>query len=153
MKRYLLKNSWRLAGWFIFFPSLALGLAAMYLDYELSILKFEHSWLSRLYGGDFLSGNMNMTDELAAIGVIVGLFLLVFTAEKQEDEGIVQLRLQALSWAVWVHYLILLFAIIFVHGTQFFTVLVYNMFTLLLLFGLRFRWLMRIESKRLIEND
>jgi|JI8StandDraft_2_1071088.scaffolds.fasta_scaffold01168_17 hypothetical protein len=153
MKTYLIKNSWRPLGWFLVLPSLALGIAVMYFDYEISALKFEDSLLSTFYEGDFLSGNMNMTDELAALGTIVGLFLLVFSAEKLEDEGITQLRWRALSWAVWLHYMILIVAIFFVHGTDFFSVLVYNMFTLLVLFGLRFRWLMWIETKRGREHD
>ncbi len=138
----LFSNRLRPFGWLLLLPGLALGVAQMYFEFELTFLDFSNSWLERIYVKDLFSGNLNLTDELAAIGIIAGLMVLVFSAEKLEDEWSSSLRLRALSWAVWVHYAILTIAILLVHGTSFFNVLVYNIFTLLVVFGLRFRYLL-----------
>ncbi len=152
MKKLLLfPNCYRLLGWSLFLPGLVLGLACMYLEFSWSWLDVKHGWLFNFWKEDVLLGDLNFTDELAAIGVITGLLLLVFSAEKREDEWTGILRLRALSWSVWWHYGILVLAVVFVHGSDFFTVLVYNMFTLLLLFGLRFRYLLWKASKQLEE--
>jgi hypothetical protein len=52
-----------------------------------------------------------------------------------------QLRLEALQWSVYANYLVLAIAILTVYDMAFFTVLIYNMFTVLLVFIVRFRWL------------
>lgn len=150
-KLILFPHRFRLLGWTIFLPALTLGLACMYLEFSWSLLDVKGGWLFSHYQKDIMVGDLNFTDELAAIGVILGALLLVFSAEKLEDEWISNLRLRALSWAVWLHYGILILAIVLVHGSDFFTVLVYNMFTLLFLFGLRFRFLLWKASKQLEE--
>lgn len=150
-KLRLFPYRFRLLGWTILLPSLVLGLACMYFEFSWSWLDVEKGWLFSYWEQDILVGDINFTDEMAALGVISGLLLLVFSAEKREDEWTGNLRLRALSWALWWHYGILALAIVFVHGSDFFTVLVYNMFTLLFLFGLRFRFLLWKASNQLEE--
>ena len=79
-------------------------------------------------------------DEVAAVGVIIGLLFVAFSREQLEDEMINQLRLEALQWSVFVNYTILLITVLLVYDTEFFNVIVYNMFTILLVFIGRFRW-------------
>jgi len=150
-KLLLFPNRVRPLGWVLFLPAVVLGLANMYFEFSWAVLDVNKGWVGEFYGEDFFSGNLNFTDEFAALGIILGLLVLVFSAEKREDEWSAANRLRALSWAVWLHYFILIVAIIGVHGAAFFTVLVYNMFTLLLLFGLRFRYLVWKASKQLEE--
>ncbi|GAB3699375.1 hypothetical protein GCM10027592_25390 [Spirosoma flavus] len=83
----------------------------------------------------------NLTDELAGIGIIMGLMLIAFSREKVEDEMISQLRLEALQWSVYVNYFILAIAMLTIYDSAFFDVMIYNMFTVLLVFIVRFRWL------------
>lgn len=92
----------------------------------------------------------NLTDEIAAIGVIVGLLLVAFSREKVEDEMIGQLRLEALQWSVYANYIVLAIAILTLYDTAFFNVMVYNMFTVLLVFISRFRWLLYRNSQTLL---
>ena len=40
------------------------------------------------------------------------------------------------------HYACLLFCILFIYGLPFFNIMVYNMFTLLLIFIIRFHWML-----------
>lgn len=91
----------------------------------------------------------NLTDELAALGVIIGLVLIAFSKEKTEDEMSSLLRLEALQWSVYANYLVLAIAILLVYDMAFFNVMVYNMFTLLIVFIARYRWLIWQNEKTL----
>ena len=142
--KWLFSHKYRLIGWLIFVPAAILGLADMYDD-------FKGSWFvanglndtMTITSGQSVSHIVdiqNLTDELAAIGIIIGLLLIAFSREKVEDEMISQLRLEALQWSIYANYIILLIAIVTIYDTAFFNVMIYNMFTVLVIFLLRFRF-------------
>ncbi|QKZ14575.1 hypothetical protein [Spirosoma sp. KUDC1026] len=133
--KWLFPHRFRLIGWIIFVPLLLLGLANRYADFRIRQLNVS-SWL--LFGE---IGN-NLTDEFAGVGVIVGLLLIAFSKEKVEDEMISRIRLEALQWSVYANYLLLAIAMLTVYNGAFLEVMVYNMFTVLLVFIGRFRWLL-----------
>lgn len=143
--KLLFSHRYRLIGWLIFVPFAILGLATMYLDYEMSWLSFGPSY--SIIGTGLVPNNL--TNELAGIGVIIGLMLIAFSREANEDEMTNYLRLQALQWSVYLNYSILLLAILLVYDTAFFSIMVYNMFTVLLVFIARFRWLIYRTNKLL----
>lgn len=128
-KDLLLPHSFRLVGWLLVIPSVLLGLANMYAEYKPAFL------------GDF-------TDETAALGVIVGLLFVAFAREKVEDEMIRQLRLESLQWSVYINYVLLAIAIVLLYDTAFFNVMIYNMFTILVVFIGRFAWLLYKLQRR-----
>jgi hypothetical protein len=133
---FSLPPRYRWLGLALLLPSLALGIASMYFD-------FKWAWLK--YGGHkgfFFAGNQNLTDELALTGCIVGLLLLSFAKTAQEDEYIQQLRLRAWQWAVLTHFALLLVGIWTVYDSRFLYFMVYNMLTVLVIFLLRFYWLL-----------
>lgn len=138
---YLLPHFLKKTGFIIIIPSLILGFLVMYADYE--IPGFETPWAASQHL--FSTGNNNLTDELAAICFLSSLFLIAFTEEKIEDEWVMKVRLDSLQWAVYVNYGLLAVAILLVYNTTFFEVLVYNMYTILLFFILRFNYLMRVK--------
>ena len=70
-----------------------------------------------------------------------------FSKEKQEDEFIAEVRLNSLLWAVAVNYILLLLAFIFVYGTPFLQVMIYNMFTILVIFIARFHYILYKNCK------
>ena len=136
--KLLFPHQYRLLGWIILMPALVLGLAGLYGEFTVSWLNLKGPPFSGLVGGN----TNNLTDELATIGVIAGLLLIAFTRERIEDEMISVLRLEALQWGIFAHYLILIVTVITVYGLPFFTVMIYNLFTVLVIFILRFRWLL-----------
>jgi len=135
--RLLFPHRFRLLGWIIFLPSAILGLATMYTEFAISWLSFGPLF-------DFLGSKSrnNLTNEIAGLGVIVGLMFIAFSRELTEDEMIGHLRLEALQWSVYANYLILAITMISLYDGAFFSVMVYNMFTVLLVFIGRFRWLL-----------
>lgn len=142
--QWLFPHRFRLVGWLILLPSIALGLAYMYADFQLEFLT-----ISFAKGKGFLGGELtiNLTDEVAALGVIAGLLMIGFSKELIEDEMVGHMRLEALQWSIYVNYIILAIAILFVHGERFFDVLIYNMFTMLIVFVIRFNMLLYKNSR------
>ncbi len=143
--RFLLPNSYRKIGWVIFIPFLILGVFSLHMDFEFDWLAFT----IREDGGFLGNTSENFTNELAAIGVLIGLIFIAFSREKEEDEFMMKLRLDSLVVAVLVNYGLLFFAIIFVYGLDFIYVWVYNMYTVLIFFIARFYWVKSRENKML----
>jgi hypothetical protein len=164
---WLLPNRYRLIGWLLFVPSAILGLATMYGEFSLDFLTITINqpkpgsnlihqliwWLAD--GSSFSIGKMtetaiNFTNEIAAIGVITSLLFVAFSKEKVEDEMISRLRLESLQWAVYVNYIVLGALIMLVHGGLFLNVMIYNMFTVLIMFIIRFRLSIRRNERTVL---
>lgn len=104
------------------------------------------------YSNDFPGQivDQNLTNEVAGLGIIIGLMMIAFSREKVEDEMIGQLRLEALQWSVYANYLILAISMLTVFDEAFFSVMIYNMFTVLLVFIARFRWLIYRNNQHVL---
>ncbi|MDT0295440.1 hypothetical protein ACFQ3R_02955 [Mesonia ostreae] len=81
----------------------------------------------------------NMWYDLLTIIVIISGILFAFSKERIEDEYISNLRLSALVKAVYCNYAILILAIFFIYNLAFFSVLILNMLSTLILFILFFQ--------------
>ena len=66
---------------------------------------------------------------------------------KDEDEYIAQIRLESLLWATYINYGFLLFSILFVYGLGFYQIMVFNIFTLLVIFLVRFNFILYKSAK------
>jgi hypothetical protein len=84
--------------------------------------------------------------------VLIGLFLVAFSKERIEDEQIVQVRLDSLRWAIYLNYAILLFTLLFTHGSESNHILMLNIWLPLLFFILRFQWVL-YKLKRSVKSD
>jgi hypothetical protein len=135
----LFPHRFRLIGWLLFVPSAGLGLATLYGEFSLDWLDVTLPLGYKNPINSSLHQN-NLTNEIAALGVIIGLLFIAFARELIEDEMIRQLRLEALQWSVFINYGLLALAILLTYDMAFFQVMVYNMFTILLVFIGRFRW-------------
>jgi len=80
--------------------------------------------------------------------IVIGLLLVAFSKEKIEDERIAQLRLDSLQWSIYLNYAILIVCILFIRDWDLFIgVAAHYMFTPLVFFIVRFRWV-AYQSKR-----
>jgi membrane protein CcdC involved in cytochrome C biogenesis len=129
-------------GFILVLPFLALGILYLTMDYTITWLAI-HPKSTHIMD----SMNTNLTDELAAVGLIISLMLIAFSKEKIEDEAIQFFRLASLQWAVIVNYLVLVVCILAFYGGDFFSVMVYNMFTILFFFVIRFRFVLFQHTK------
>jgi len=144
---YLLPHQFKRIGWIIFVPAMLLGIFFFASEVDppfLNIHVFAFFDDGAIFNGDedviFGITKNNIFDELIGLSLIVSMVFIAFSRQKNEDEFIAKIRLESLVWATYVNYAILLIAILFVYGMAFFWIMVFNMFTILLFFIIRFNW-------------
>ncbi|TXG35755.1 hypothetical protein [Seonamhaeicola maritimus] len=144
---YLLPNKHKTSGWIILLIGLISGTYIWFTDYEsdyLTIKVFTILSDDQIFDSSreiFKIIENSIVDELAALAIIIGGIIVGFSKEKIEDEFIYKLRKDSLVWAIIFNYVVLALTIIFVYNFSFFHILVFNMFTPLLFFIIRFNFL------------
>jgi hypothetical protein len=153
---YLFPSVFKKIGWFLFVASIVLGIFYFVKNSEpefLNVAVFaiaEQPLLNKTAYFSFTSNNI--FDEIIGLLLIIGSLFIAFSKERFEDEYISKIRLDSLVWAVYINYIVLILSIIFVYDFIFFWVLVFNMFTILIFFIVRFNWAM-YKSKKLLRNE
>ena len=141
---YLFPNRYKKIGLIILIPSLILGLIVVIYDLEPEMfdLNVPAVFVNDIFEDSAFMGitNNNILNEICGVFLIISLILVAFSKEKQEDELINKIRLESLVWATYLNYGILLLAMIFVYDLSFLWVMIFNMFTILLFFIVRFNW-------------
>ena len=143
---FLFPNKFKKIGWFILIPSAIIGFLTIVYEYEPSFLDFNVPAIFvneiSLSNDKQLFGivNNNFLNEILGILIIISSLFVAFSKEKLEDEYISKIRLESLVWAIYVNYGILLFAFLFIYDFSFLWVMIFNMFTVLLFFIIRFNW-------------
>lgn len=147
----LLPNKYKLIGWCILIPATIVGLILSIKDME--TFRFNSKALA-IVNEPLMSSteffkviNGNITPTIVGILFIAGAMMVGFSKEKKEDEFIAKVRLSSLLWAVWVNYFLLFLSFLFVYGFSFITVMMYNMFTVLIIFIFRFNYILYKSSK------
>lgn len=155
-QQLLLPSKYKTIGWLILIPATIAGII-------LIINGFVVDWIStnvfaifndKVFGEKqfFTIIHTDITNTLAGILFILGALLVSFSKEKNEDEFISRLRLSSLLWAVLVSHILLLLAFAFVYGSAFLNVMIYNMFTVLIIFITRFNYILYKNSKTLSDE-
>ena len=153
---YLFSNRFKKIGWILFVPSIILGLLFVIFQFQPKFLDIKV--FAILNQGMFNSPDFfdiiktNVIDEIIGISLIISLCFIAFSKEKEEDEFIARIRLESLLWATYINYTILIFAILFVYGGMAFWVLIFNIFTILLFFIIRFNWII-MRTRKLLKNE
>jgi len=149
--KLLLPNRFKRIGWFILIPATILGLVLCYYEFGADWM---HAKVFAIASDGFFENHKyftfrdtNITNTVIGSLFIIGAMLVSFSKEKNEDEFIAEIRLTSLLWAVCVSYILLLAAFLLVYGTPFLDVMVYNMFTVLIIFIIRFNFLLYKYSK------
>lgn len=143
--QFLLSHRFKFIGWCLTIPSF-IWLALVFI--------FDIDFLSFLkYGKEvwFNMSNESFSDEVLCISFLVGMLLIAFSAENIEDERVQIRRLESFQWAVLANSVILMLAILLIYDFSFFVVMEYNMFTTLIIFILRFHYLIWRDNKTTIE--
>ena len=152
-QKILLPASYKKIGWWILLPAAMMGIVFTILNVEPNWLDVKvFAFLNEEFLGKtqaFVVTNANITSTLIGVIFIIGGLLVGFSKEKNEDEFIAQTRLYALLWAVFTNYILLILALIFIYGLSFLSVMVYNMFTVLILFIMRFNYILFKNAKSL----
>ncbi len=150
--KYLLPHRFKLIGWLFFIPALVLGILQFGILEEPDFFNWK---VLSLAEKDFVFGNdtsskwvffkvieNNVFDELISIVLLVGLLFIALAKQKVEDEFTMKLRLESILWAVLANAVLLVLAIAFIYDFMFFNIMIFNLFLTLILFVIRFHWVM-----------
>ena len=142
---FLFPNKFKKIGWLILIPSAIMGLITLIYDYEPSFLDLNVPAIlvDELFSDEkkaFRMVNNNILNEILGILVIISSLLVAFSEEKSEDEYISKIRLESLVWAVYFNYAVLLVSFLSIYDFSFLWIMIFNMFTVLLFFIVRFNW-------------
>lgn len=143
--RFLLPYPVKRLGWMILVPSIFFGIVVQHFDYEIPGFAIAVGNSSILVSGEPIKNNF--TNELAGLLILVSGFCVAFSRERLEDEWVSQVRLESLQWSVYLNYALLLIALLVVYDEGFFYVMVYNMFTILIFFIIRFNFVLYVKDR------
>lgn len=146
ISKILLPHKFKIIGWFFLIPSLTLGI--------LWVAGFRYEIISPVFalladnGENFTIIYKNIFNEIVAVPLLISLIFVAFAKEKNEDEYLTRIRLESLSWSILINSTLLLIAWIIVFREGFYNIMVYNMFTVLILYIIRFYGIMYINKKQ-----
>lgn len=142
----LIPGKYKVIGWIIFILSACLGIATLYWEYKIPgfALPFKVPGLFADY---------NLTNELALAGVVIGLMMISFAKEKMEDEYLTLIRLKCWQWSVLISFGVLFILNFVFYGTTFYSFLVYNMFTVPLIFIAKFNFSLYLLRRERTEDE
>lgn len=143
----LLANVFKTPAAVVFYGSFLLGVVLfLETDGELGDLLqlelrvpalFSDSWLSERDGIWVVN---NLSDELLTLVILLSGLVLGFSKEKAEDEYTALLRGAALQWSLVANTVLAILATFSIYGIAYFNFMVIQLFSILLLFNLRFQY-------------
>jgi hypothetical protein len=155
LTRYLFPHHFKRIGWVLASIGLILGLLELY---DLVHLPHLLTWLPSPIGNtdlpDIQAGHqVRANHDLYAVMLICGGILVACSRQAQEDEYIGQVRLESLLWALYLYYALLLLCFLLISGTAFLLVMMYALFAPLLLFLVRFHWVLYRSANAAIHAE
>jgi len=157
-QNYLLPNQFKKIGWILFIFTTLFTIYYLCCDQEPALFNLKafafltDDFFTNSTRTYFTVINDNIGNEIIGVFGILACLFIAFSKEKYEDEFVAKIRLDSLLWATYLNYIILLFAIIFIYGLPFFWVLIFNMYTILIVFIIRFNW-MNYKLKKSTSNE
>lgn len=148
--RFLLPHSFKKVGWLLLIPSVVFGVFVQHFDFYIE--GFELAVGTEPIFRKAEAKN-NMTNELAGALILISGFFVAFSKERIEDELVSRIRLESLQWSVYLNYALLLGGILFVYGQDFIYVMIYNMYTILIFFIIRFHFILYVKDKLVSKTE
>ena len=142
---YLFPIVFRKIGWFLFVPFLVLGICYLFCDEN--TFEIGGSNVLALFDGFSdtnyfcITKNDSWTDELIVIFLTISMLFIGFSREKDEDECISSIRMNALVWAIMVNSALLIVGTLLIYGLPYLNFMSIYMFSLLILFVFKYRWM------------
>lgn len=150
----LLPHRFQKVGWVILIPVSILGILMIIDGYNgvptffypgriMNVDNAAYQWLSS-------ETTTHCLNNIVIAGIVIGGLLASCSKEKVEDEMISSVRLHSLLVALYVNYLLLIVGALCFYDLKFFEIMIWNMFTMLLIFLIVFRfnlWRLRKEAQ------
>lgn len=143
----LLSHAFKKPAALVFYGSFMLGAVLFFeSDGELSNLLHLEWRVPALFSDDLLSKREgiwilnDLSDELFTLVILLSGLVLGFSKEKAEDEYTALLRGAALQWSLVANTALAILATFSVYGIAYFNFMIIQLFSILLLFNLRFQY-------------
>ena len=94
----------------------------------------------------------DIIDECLFFILIIAGLVHAFSKEKIEDEMVSKIRLDSLVWATYFNYILFLLCYLFVYGLPFLNIMCVALFSHLLFFIIRFRWVI-YKQNNILEHE
>ena len=134
----------KISGW-IFYLSISIGLFLMLTDRTQDIFVvnvfsiFSYEWVgTKIPGFRWIENGLG--DEIFTLIIIVSGLINSFSKEKIEDELISRIRLESLSLSLFISFGLIIISTFLVFNINYMYVLVFNLFLIILLFNLIFKF-------------
>ncbi|MDA8917992.1 hypothetical protein N9I20_04875 [Flavobacteriaceae bacterium] len=142
---YLFSNKFKKISGVIFYLSIPIGLFLLLTDRiqdifvvnVFSIFSYEWFGLERTGFGWIENG---LGDEVFTLLIIISGLVNSFSKEKIEDELISRIRLESLSLSLFISFGLIIISTFLVFNINYMYVLVFNLFLIILLFNLIFKF-------------
>lgn len=90
--------------------------------------------------------------EIIVVLLLVGLIFFGFSKRQNEDELIQKMRLNALLWATYAHFTLFILMTIFTFGIFYLNYLLIGIFTILVIYIIRFEYKMFLLNRDIYEK-
>ena len=150
----LLPNRFRIKGYGILAAGILTAILRFYYGYkpeilDLKVFAFYSSFLETKF---FSIIEHNITDEIAELLLLLGLFLSAFTKEKNEEKYI-SIRFRTLMLSFYFNCIFLFLCILFVYGLGFIEILMMNLYSNLLFYIIIFKILKYKYEKKAFSSS
>jgi hypothetical protein len=142
---YLFSNKFKKISGVIFYLSIPIGLFLLWNDriqdvFVVNVFSiFSYEWIgSERTGFGWIENGLG--DEIFTLLIIVSGLINSFSKEKIEDELISRIRLESLSLSVFISFGLIIISTFLVFDINYMYVLVFNLFLIILLFNLIFKF-------------
>lgn len=145
-------NNIRIYGWVILLFGLILGVIRFYFGVKPEFLNIKvFAVYSKYFETNYFKVIENhVSEELTALLILVGLFVISFTKEKIENESVSAIRYKSFILTFYINTLIIVLSFLFVYGFGFINILVINVFSPFIIYIILSRYF--LSKIRNLEN-
>jgi hypothetical protein len=157
MKRFsfLLPKGLRPLGIIFSAAGIILAILRFFFGYKPELLKRNvFAIYSQYLGSKFMQVIKNqLLEEVAGVLFMLGLFLIAFTKEKDENEKTNEIRLRSFFTAAYLNVIFVLFSLLFTFGMAFMYMLMANMALWLIVYIISFRLMLSGHRKKISTSN
>lgn len=129
--KLFLPNKLRIYGWVILLFGIILGVSRFYFGVKPEFLNIKvFAVYSKYFETNYFKVIENhVSEELTALLILVGLFIISFTKEKIENDSVSAIRYKSLIFTFYINTVLIALSFLFVYGFGFINILVINVFS------------------------
>ena len=129
--KLFLPNKLRIYGWVILLFGIILGVSRFYFGVKPEFLNIKvFAVYSKYFETNYFKVIENhVSEELTALLILVGLFILSFTNEKIENDSVSAIRYKSFIFTFYINTVLISLSFLFVYVFGFINILVINVFS------------------------